>query len=582
MTGSRPGRSTTRDSPGRWRPSSTSPGSASGSATSAPTSSADSPGGGARAISAWSHCEPTRVAVFARLLEGLAGVPGLRLWGVGDPARFDERVPTAAVTLEGNPGTDGVYDARRPRHRDVVGRLLCEGADRPPRSRAGGLAAHRADPLQHRGRGGSPRRRAQRDTRPAPAWRPRPVAEVAAVDVVIIGGGIVGVSAAAELAAAGARVRVYERATIAAGASGRNSRHLAAVRRGLRCPISRVAGALPRSRGARSWGWPCPPSRSASCRSAGTVPPSPLSRRSSRRPIRASSRRSSTRASCARSSRPWRRASRRTAQAIGYPLAPAAATWAYAALACARGGSSRGRRASVAIERARVAGIRLNGVVERADVVIVAAGPWTPSVIDPSGGWRPIRTSWGVVVELALSDPPRHVVEEAEVIEAAIEPGRSADDGGAVGFSMVTAAGISSLGSTFLPEEPDPQRSSRRCASAARSTCRRWRWRSLGGIRTCARPLSRDGHPLVGAVPGIDGLFVAAGHGPWGIPTGPASGAHVAGLALGDKGAVPEALRAAVDPARFGQPRSDLRGSAWVRAGQSAWVRAWVSGPAST
>src|SRR5205807_4735132 len=37
-----------------------------------------------------------------RLLGGLARIPGLRVWGVTDPARFAERVPTAAVTHAGH------------------------------------------------------------------------------------------------------------------------------------------------------------------------------------------------------------------------------------------------------------------------------------------------------------------------------------------------------------------------------------------------------------------------------------------------------------------------------------------------
>ena len=44
-----------------------------------------------------------------------------------------------------------------------------------------------------------------------------------APDVAIVGGGIVGCALAAFLAEDGARVRLYERAVLAAGASGRNS-----------------------------------------------------------------------------------------------------------------------------------------------------------------------------------------------------------------------------------------------------------------------------------------------------------------------------------------------------------------------
>lgn len=39
--------------------------------------------------------------LFERLIEGLKRIPGLRIWGIADPARFDRRTPTAAFTLAG-------------------------------------------------------------------------------------------------------------------------------------------------------------------------------------------------------------------------------------------------------------------------------------------------------------------------------------------------------------------------------------------------------------------------------------------------------------------------------------------------
>jgi D-amino-acid dehydrogenase len=115
----------------------------------------------------------------------------------------------------------------------------------------------------------------------------------------------------------------------------------------------------------------------------------------------------------------------------------------------------------------------------------------------------------------------------------------------------VTVAGRSTLGSTFLDDEPDP-------AAIAPALVRHGS-RFVGAIATakvtttrrCARPLSLDGRPLVGAVPWLDGLFVAAGHGPWGISTAPATARLVADLVLGRSKAPPETL----DAARFGSPR---------------------------
>ena len=39
--------------------------------------------------------------LFGRLLAGLARIDGIRLWGIADPARSDERTPTAALTIAG-------------------------------------------------------------------------------------------------------------------------------------------------------------------------------------------------------------------------------------------------------------------------------------------------------------------------------------------------------------------------------------------------------------------------------------------------------------------------------------------------
>jgi glycine oxidase len=57
--------------------------------------------------------------------------------------------------------------------------------------------------------------------------------------------------------------------------------------------------------------------------------------------------------------------------------------------------------------------------------------------------------------------------------------------------------------------------------------------------RACARPQSFDGRPLVGPVPGASGLFLAAGHGPWGISCGPATARAVVDAMLPPVGVPP-------------------------------------------
>jgi D-amino-acid dehydrogenase len=52
-------------------------------------------------------------------------------------------------------------------------------------------------------------------------------------------------------------------------------------------------------------------------------------------------------------------------------------------------------------------------------------------------------------------------------------------------------------------------------------------------IRVGLRPLSADGLPVLGAVPGVGGVFVVTGHGPSGLTLGPYSARLVAAQMLG-------------------------------------------------
>jgi D-amino-acid dehydrogenase len=192
--------------------------------------------------------------------------------------------------------------------------------------------------------------------------------------------------------------------------------------------------------------------------------------------------------------------------------------------------------------------VTVNGERIDADQVLVAAGPWSSRVIDPSDTWQPIRALWGAVVEVQLADPPRYVLEQAG-IEAAIGTGADDQERPDLAFSLVTMPGVSVVGSTFLAEEPHPrdwQESILRLASKFVPSVVDAPIRS---VRACPRPLSADGRPLIGALPGRDGLYICAGHGPWGISTGPGSARIVADLMLGRAPAVPPEVSAA----RFGR-----------------------------
>lgn len=381
------------------------------------------------------------------------------------------------------------------------------------------------------------------------------------VDVAVIGGGIVGTATAASLAEAGASVALYEREALAAGASGRNSGVIQHPFDPLLVPLYEETLQIYRRAG-DSIGRPI---------AALDAPPSGLLLVShDRSGVKALADELAIRIPAIRPDFVEGLVLERLEPTlgpdvvacrldIGYPIVPSTPTYAFATLAERAGVTIRlGREAKPVVQGARCIGVEIDGRVEPAVAVVVAAGPWTSALVDPSGEWNPIRPVWGVVVETLLANPPRHVMEEAEMDEAlgTGDVSKPRDSASAADerpeFSLITAAGASAVGSTFLETEPDPPAWTERLLTHATTFVPGIMDAPIREVRACARPMSRDGRPVVGAIPWIDGLFVASGHGPWGISTGPASARQVADLVLGRE----PGIDAAFAPTRFAAPRS--------------------------
>jgi D-hydroxyproline dehydrogenase subunit beta len=374
-------------------------------------------------------------------------------------------------------------------------------------------------------------------------------------DVVVIGGGIIGCAAAAMMADRGARVVLVEREGIGAGASGRN---LGAIQH----PFDDVLAPLYHESLDR---YRALAHTSDGLFEVGAAPAGLLllqrdpeaaaaqhDRLRSRFPELAPELVAPDELEALEPSLASGPAAIRLA--TGYPIPPASATAAWADLAERRGAELLvGSAARPDVTAGRVTGVTLDDRTQLAsDAVLVAAGPWTPPLADPSGEWRPIRPTYGVTVQLALGDgAPRHVVEEDEVDainRAAAATARAADSGSddeeaASLFSIATARGVSTLGSTFLPAEPDPTAIEALLLRRAAAFLPGIAQADVVGRRMCARPQSVDGRPFIGLLGGIEGLFVCAGHGPWGISIGPATAA-IAARAVLDGTSPPKELAA--------------------------------------
>ncbi len=355
----------------------------------------------------------------------------------------------------------------------------------------------------------------------------------APADVAIIGGGIVGCAAAAFLAEAGAKVELYEREVVGAAASGRNS---GSVQHPFDPVMAELhAETLRHLRELEDLDFPDTP--------AGVLMLAPA-----REQLEPAAREIAS--ECAELEPelvdPADLIALEPAVAhgmwacrleTGYPVRPASATRAFARRAYAAGVRfHEGETAWPWVTSGRARGVLAAGIRRAADAVFVAAGPWTPEVIDTTRSWQPIVPVWGVVAEVDMADPPRHVLEEAGVEDVAAA-------GNGTLFSLVAAEGEVSVGSTFLADAPEPAEwagvlrrgGERFVPGLARA--------KVTGARACPRPQSFDGRPLVGELPGQEGVWVAAGHGPWGISTGPAT-ARVAADALLGRAGVPEPLSA--------------------------------------
>lgn len=314
--------------------------------------------------------------------------------------------------------------------------------------------------------------------------------------VAVIGGGVVGCAAAAFLAEAGATVALHEREHVAAGASGRNS---GVVQDPLHPDLSPLHRA---TLGELDLGRP-PDGLLVVAEDPAALPPAPAEIPSER-------------LDDARDAEPLLAPGLAALRLdTGWAVGPDTVTRAFAQRAREAGATIR-ERSPAAADRAALG----------ADAVLLATGAWTPGV----------TPNWGVTVTLGLERPPRHVLEEAGVESVASGGSRAI-------FSLVQRT----LGSTFADDEPDPAAT----VGAIRDRARRFVPTAAGApvlaARACPRPQSPDGLPLVGAVPGQDGVYVCAGHGPWGISIGAGTARLVTDLILGRSADPPPAL----DPARL-------------------------------
>jgi glycine/D-amino acid oxidase-like deaminating enzyme len=229
---------------------------------------------------------------------------------------------------------------------------------------------------------------------------------------------------------------------------------------------------------------------------------------------------------------------------------PARFTAALVGAARARGATLRIGVVDSVLRRAdRASGVTVDGEAVEADAVVLAMGPWTGTLGLPLPRVRGLK---GYSVTLAAPGVPAHAlfVDYRMADGRRLEPEIFPRPGG-----EVYVCGMADPAP--LPDSPDAiDVSEDACAVLAHAAGRvstRLAAAQITRRQACYRPVTDDGLPLIGPVPGVAGAFVATGHGPWGMLNAPATGRALAELIV--DGAASSVDLGAFDPARLAPAR---------------------------
>jgi glycine/D-amino acid oxidase-like deaminating enzyme len=178
----------------------------------------------------------------------------------------------------------------------------------------------------------------------------------------------------------------------------------------------------------------------------------------------------------------------------------------------------------------RVRGVRADGDDIAADAVVIAMGPWSMM----AAAWLPLPRVFGLKGHSLIYETGEAVAAQALFLEHRDAGGASAPEIFPRADGTTYICGISS--ESPVPGDPaevaaDPGALERLQAIAEDISPLLARSPVLAR-QACFRPVTRDGLPLIGAVPGAEGAYVATGHSVWGILNAPATGEALAELIL--------------------------------------------------
>jgi glycine/D-amino acid oxidase-like deaminating enzyme len=354
--------------------------------------------------------------------------------------------------------------------------------------------------------------------------------------IVICGGGVIGASIAYFLSRRGVKPIVVERAGIACAASGKSGGFLARHW----CdgtPLQQLARhsfdlhAELAEHGSEAWGYRRVTTYggvgAATAHTRGGTTPNPIDWVSSHLEI--GQQLGSTRDTAQVHPALFTAATMRAAEAHGAEL---------------RLGTVTGMRQTAG----RVTGVEVDGAVIDADAVIIAMGPW--SIL--AAAWLPLPMVYGLkghslVFTTGDTIPPEALFLEFEEAGGAVQSPEffPRPDGTIYVCAISSDSPLPIDPAAVVPDLGAIERLERICAAASPVLAAA----KIVARQACFRPIARDGLPLIGRVPGVEGAYIATGHSVWGILNAPATGEALAELIL--DGAARTINLAPFDPGRL-------------------------------
>src|SRR5205807_9091853 len=179
----------------------------------------------------------------------------------------------------------------------------------------------------------------------------------------------------------------------------------------------------------------------------------------------------------------------------------------------------------------RVAGVEVDGGTTEGDAVVIAMGPW--SIL--ATAWLPLPGVFGLKGHSVVFATGSRIGAEALFLEYREASGETLTpeffpraDGTTYVCAISTLEPVPVDPADVAPDEGAHARLEALCRNISPALAAA----PIKARQACFRPVTEDGLPLIGALAGIEGAYVATGHSVWGMLNAPATGEAMSELIL--------------------------------------------------